>query len=173
MQALTLRQVQDADQDFLFGLYAATRADELRMSGCDPQALGVLLRLQFEAQRQHYVRQYPGAEHAVVEDPHGLLGRCYVHRTAREIRLVDICLLPSARGQGIGTQLLRRLLAEAARAGVPLRLSVALGNPAMRLYQRLGFTETGSDGMYSAFESRATTPQFTPQLLEEQQNGTT
>jgi ribosomal protein S18 acetylase RimI-like enzyme len=169
MQAITLRPAQQADQDFLFGLYAATRADELRMTGCDPQALALLLRLQFDAQRQHYLRHYPGAEHAIVEGPQGALGRWYVHRAAHEIRLVDICLLAAARGQGIGSGLLRRLQDESARAGVPLRLSVAVGNPARRLYQRLGFTETGSDGIYSALESNATTPQ----LLEEYQDGTT
>lgn len=169
MQAITLRPAQAADQDFLFRLYAATRTDELRIAGCDSQALALLMRLQFDAQRQHYLRLYPDAEHAIVDHAQGPLGRWYVHRSAHEIRLVDICLLPAARGQGIGGGLLRRLLAEGAQAGVPVRLSVAAGNPARRLYQQLGFTETGSDGIYSALESSATTPQ----LFEEYQDGTT
>ena len=169
MQAITLRPAQEADREFLFGLYTATRADELRMTGCDPQALAMLLRLQFEAQRQHYLRQYPAAEHAIVEGPQGPLGRWYVHRSAREICLVDICLLPAWRGQGIGTDLLRRLQDEGARRGLPVHLSVTVGNPAARLYRRLGFTVTGGDQIYSALEWNATTPQ----LLKEYQDGTT
>ena len=169
MQAIRLRAAQEADQDFLFGLYAASRADELRLTGCDPQALDALLRLQFFAQRQHYLRQYPGAEHALIEGAAGPIGRWYVQRGAGEIRLVDICLLPDWRGQGIGAMLLRRLLAEGARAGLPVRLSATAGNPAQRLYRRLGFRVTGGDGLYDTLEWSATTPQS----LEEYHDGTT
>lgn len=155
MKTVTLRMVQDSDQEFLCSLYAATRGEELGIGGFDAQALAMLLPMQFDAQRQYYLRRFPGAEHAVIEGPHGLRGRWYVHRTAQEIRLVDICLLPAARGQGIGTTLLRRLQAESERTGLPLRMSVVRGNPARRLGQRLGFTETGSDGIHSALEWRA------------------
>jgi GNAT superfamily N-acetyltransferase len=45
---------------------------------------------------------------------------------------------PFQRG-GIGTAAIHRLIAEAAEAGRPVRLSVVKINPAMRLYERLGF----------------------------------
>jgi ribosomal protein S18 acetylase RimI-like enzyme len=38
------------------------------------------------------------------------------------------------------------LLAEADARGVPVRLDVFEANPARRLYERLGFQETGRDG---------------------------
>lgn len=156
MQAITLRQAQDSDRDFLMSLYAATRGEELRIGGFDEQVLAMLLPMQFEAQRQHYLRQYPDAEHAIVEGPRGALGRWYVERTGHEIRLIDICLLPAACGQGIGSMLLRRLQEQSEHSGVPLRLHVVRGNPARRLYQRMGFVDTGSDGIYNALEWRAT-----------------
>ena len=47
---------------------------------------------------------------------------------------------PGARGAGIGTALTRALIAVAVDEGYPaLSLSVALVNPALRLYERLGF----------------------------------
>ena len=47
--------------------------------------------------------------------------------------------------RGIGTNVLGRLIEEAARAGLPLRLGVVKSNPAVRLYQRLGFRMTDED----------------------------
>lgn len=160
MQATTLRMVQPGDRDFLFALYAASRGEELRIGGFDEQVLAMLLPMQFEAQRQHYARVYPNAEHAIVEGPRGPVGRWFVERSAEAIRLVDICLLPAACGQGIGTTLLLRLQQESEHSGVPLRLHVVRGNPARRLYQRLGFTDTGSDGIYNALEWRATSEHY-------------
>jgi ribosomal protein S18 acetylase RimI-like enzyme len=154
MQPTQLRPAEAADQDFLFGLYASTRADELVMAAPDPLALATLLQVQFQAQQQHYLRQFAGAEHAIISGPQGPLGRWYVHRAPGEIRLVDICLLPAHRRQGIGEALLRGLLAEGARAGVPVRLSVRPGNPAIRLYRRLGFAVVGTNETYSALEWR-------------------
>ncbi len=47
--------------------------------------------------------------------------------------------------QGIGTAVLHRLIAEAAGAHLPIKLDVVKINPALRLYQRLGFQITGED----------------------------
>ncbi len=53
---------------------------------------------------------------------------------------LTIALLPEARGQGIGTQLMERLIEDARREGYPgISLSVSCRNPAVRLYERLGF----------------------------------
>jgi ribosomal protein S18 acetylase RimI-like enzyme len=76
------------------------------------------------------------------------VGRRLVARTAEGIHLVDIALLSANRNQGIGTQLIRELLEQASAAGSSLHLHVLRGNPALRLYQRLGFQETTADAMY-------------------------
>ncbi len=53
---------------------------------------------------------------------------------------IAIGVLPTHRGKGIGTALLLRLLESAFSAGIrQLSLSVEPDNPALRLYQRLGF----------------------------------
>ena len=49
------------------------------------------------------------------------------------------------QGQGIGTQVMHRLIAEAAGAGHALTLGVVKTNPALRLYRRLGFALTHAD----------------------------
>jgi GNAT superfamily N-acetyltransferase len=47
--------------------------------------------------------------------------------------------------QGIGTEVMNRLMGEAARRNLPVRLAVVKINPALRLYERLGFHTTHED----------------------------
>jgi ribosomal protein S18 acetylase RimI-like enzyme len=49
------------------------------------------------------------------------------------------------QGRGIGTEVMERLIAEAARAEQAVRLNVVKINPAVRLYRRLGFQLTHED----------------------------
>jgi ribosomal protein S18 acetylase RimI-like enzyme len=51
----------------------------------------------------------------------------------------------SLRGQGIGMELVKGLIEEAARAGRAVTLGVVKTNPALRLYERLGFRTTHDD----------------------------
>jgi ribosomal protein S18 acetylase RimI-like enzyme len=47
--------------------------------------------------------------------------------------------------RGIGTEVMRRLIGEASRAGRAVTLGVVKTNPALRLYKRLGFRVTHDD----------------------------
>ena len=85
------------------------------------------------------------------------VGRLYVHRGETEIRVVDIALLPEYRGSGIGKSLLRKLLAEADAATKSVTVHVERFNPALRLYERLGFHEIADHGVYLLLERRPLT----------------
>ena len=47
--------------------------------------------------------------------------------------------------RGIGTEVMNRVIADAARANLAVRLELVKINPALRLYERLGFHITGED----------------------------
>ena len=49
------------------------------------------------------------------------------------------------RRRGIGTEVVKGLIEEAARAGRAVTLAVVKTNPALRLYERLGFRTTHED----------------------------
>jgi ribosomal protein S18 acetylase RimI-like enzyme len=49
------------------------------------------------------------------------------------------------RGRGIGAAMVKALIEDAARAGRALTLGVVKTNPALRLYERLGFRTTHED----------------------------
>lgn len=59
-----------------------------------------------------------------------------------------VSVLPGCRGRGVGTALLSSLIERCSELGCPaLSLSVQRSNPAVRLYERLGFREaSGDDG---------------------------
>ena len=63
-------------------------------------------------------------------------GYGYVDDSTPEL---SIAVLPEYRGQGIGTHLLAHLFGSEC-GGSSVSLSVSVGNPAVRLYERLGFT---------------------------------
>ena len=104
--------------------------------------------MQFNAQRQQYDEVYPQAENGIVLRNDRPVGRMLVNRSEHEITLIDIALLPEYRNAGIGTDLVQKLLAEAFVARKPVRLHVWKSNPAMRLYERLGFSVVGDQSAY-------------------------
>ncbi len=135
----TLRPITPADQDFLYGVYASTRADELAVTDWDDAQKAAFLQMQFDAQHQYYQEHYPEASFSIVLVDGEPVGRLYVARWPDQIRIVDIALLPAHRNQEIGTILLQALLAEGDAIGKRVSIHVERFNPALRLYERLGF----------------------------------
>lgn len=140
--------MEAGDDEFLFNVYASTRAEELAGVDWGEPQKEAFVRQQFAAQHQWYTEQYDGASLDVVEVDGQPAGRLYVARWAEEIRIMDIALLPEHRGAGTGTALLRDLMAEAGAASKKLTIHVERFNPALRLYSRLGFTLTEDKGVY-------------------------
>ena len=145
---IVLRPITPGDDSFLAGLYASTRAEELFVTTWSDEEKAVFCRRQFDAQSAHYRENYPGASLQVIEWDGAPVGRLYVARWDREIRIMDIALLPEHRGSGIATKLLRELQEEARSAGKSLTIHVERFNPALRLYERLGFQTAEDKGVY-------------------------
>lgn len=137
--AITLRHAQASDRAFLVALYASTRAEEFAHLGWPAEMEQAFMALQFEAQRGDYARRHPGAQCQVIEQRRCPIGRLWVAQDARSLTLLDISLVAQLRGQGIGTACLARVLRHAQAARLDVELQVVRGNPAQRLYERLGF----------------------------------
>jgi ribosomal protein S18 acetylase RimI-like enzyme len=127
------------DEAFLAKLYATTRAGEMALTGWDAAQQEAFLRQQFQFQTTHDRKHYGDASFQIILRDDAPIGRLYVHYGAQEIRLMDIALMPEHRGAGLGGSILENLLREAARLGKTVTLHVERFNPALRLYQRLGF----------------------------------
>ena len=151
-QTYLLRHAAVEDQQFLFSLYARGRAKEVAAWGWNAVQQEMFLRLQFNAQQRWYEVAYQGAEHNVVLCEGKPVGQLLVLRKDREILLVDIAIMPEYQNRGLGTKLLQALIAESEDRTLPVRLQVQHTNPAKHLYERLGFSETSKDDVYSQME---------------------
>lgn len=147
LSAPRLRPATSEDEPFLLRLFATTRSDELALMNWDENQKEAFTAMQFKAQSRQYVMSYPHADNSVILLNEAPIGRLLVDRGEREFTLVDVSLLPTFRGAGIGTYLIKDLLLEAAAAAKPVKLSVWHSNPAKNLYERLGFS-AASNGVY-------------------------
>lgn len=149
------RPVAPGDEEFLCGVYVSTRAEEVAAFGWPHAQQEAFLRMQYRMRCQSYAAAYPEADFSVLLLDGVAAGYTIVARSPSEIRLVDIALLPQYRGCGLGTKSILPLICEADEHALPLRLSVARGNRALRLYQRLGFEAVFADAVYIEMERHA------------------
>ena len=145
---LCLRPAQDGDLPFLAALYASTRERELEPVPWTAAEKEAFLSFQFQCQHQHYRQNYHGARFDIVERDAEPIGRLYLAPLEGELRIMDIALVPSTQRHGIGTRLIEAVLARARAEGRSVSIHVERDNPALALYQRLGFEVREDRGVY-------------------------
>lgn len=151
-RAVSLRTAAAGDRLFLERVYAESRADELSATSWTDAEKEVFCRDQFAAQDQYYLLHYPQCERLVILNAGQPVGRLYLDRRPAEVRIVDIALLTAERGKGLGGHLMRRVLADAQKADLPVKIHVERTNPARRLYDRLGFQLVTEGEVYDLLE---------------------
>jgi ribosomal protein S18 acetylase RimI-like enzyme len=110
------------------------------------------LETQARAQHREYRQHFADAQWLVIEHDGIAVGRLYLDRRDRTHHIIDIAFLPQWRNRGLGSALLCDLLEEAARADKAVSIHVEKFNPALRLYQRLGFAAIEDRGVYELME---------------------
>lgn len=154
---VSLRPERDEDRALLEVLLADARAVEL--AHLPVPARADFVRLQVRVRESGWRSAWPGAERLVVELGGRPVGRLVVDRAGEVVHVVDVALLAECRGRGTGTGLLREVLRDADATGRDCELTVEHGNPAGRLYERLGFVEVDHDPVRARLRRPAPTPQ--------------
>ncbi len=131
--SVTLRQATEADREFLRALHHACYRPWVEpIWGWD------------EADQDHrFDRAFNVDGRVIVELAGQPIGTLKTSRDGRWLSVDDIEVAPPHQRLGVGSRLLRGVLAEADRDGLPVRLQVLRTNPARRLYERLGFMVEG------------------------------
>jgi len=145
---VTKRPIETDDLPFLQHLFGTTRANELAAIDWTDEEKAAFIAQQFQAQHHHYTTYYHDAAFDMLLLDNQSIGRLYVHRSTSEICIMDIALLPAYYNQGLGSFLIKQLMAEASVHNQKVTLHVEPQNPAMRLYQRFGFQYIEQNGVY-------------------------
>jgi len=136
--ACSFRPATDADVAFLL---------ELRRSTMTPHYAnhGIVLG---DAEDRHRAESHLGSA-AIIEVDGRAVGVIKVVHDGTTWTIDQFQIAPAHQRLGLGTLVLRAVIADARRAGALLRLSVLKKNPAAGLYARLGFrTLAESDHSY-------------------------
>jgi len=145
---VTKRPIETDDLPFLQYLYGTTRVMELAAVEWSDEEKVAFIAQQFQAQHYHYTTYYYDAAFDVLLLDQQTIGRLYVHRSPSEIRIMDIALLPAYCNQGLGSFLIKQLMADAFDNNQKVSLHVEPYNPARHLYQRLNFQYVETNGAY-------------------------
>ena len=137
---LSLREATPEDEPFLLEVYASTRLDELEGFGWTDDQKHAFIKMQFLARE----RCYPRVDSRIILLNGRPVGRLLVDRSDTSILLRDIALLTEFRNMRIGSRLVQDLMKE----GKPIELHVVASSPAVRFYERLGFSQSGGDAAY-------------------------
>ena len=115
-----------------------------------------LNRLHTENMQAYVERVYPwnatlfkdnfvASEYQIIESNHNILG-FFKLVVSQDIYLAEIQIAGSYQNRGIGSKIIKELIEKARVSNRRIWLKVVRGNPALKLYQRLGFVvfETSS-----------------------------
>ena len=129
----TLRLATDDDYDFLYALHvAAIRPSVEATYGWDDAFQAEYFRSRWDPSKRQIIC-VNGVD----------IGTIKLEQRPKTIFLALIEIHPDYQGQGIGTALIRDVVADAHRRGLDVELHVLKTNPkAKRLYERLGFVIT-------------------------------
>jgi len=93
-----------------------------------------------QEQQEAYYLDFDLSIHEIIEVDGKTAGAVAIVRSPKEIRYVNLHLIPKFQGLGIGTELFKQTMAEADSLGIPVVFQGVLKtNPALKLYRRLGF----------------------------------
>ncbi|WP_299628630.1 GNAT family N-acetyltransferase [uncultured Tateyamaria sp.] len=136
----TLTLATPAEADFLRRLFVEIETAAM------PVALPPLIQMldqQHDSRMATYRQSFPQATDLIIRRNGTAIGRLMIDLTRRPIHGVDIAILPDWQSKGIGTAVLQAMCNTARAYGTDVSISVIEGQPAQRLYSRMGFEVTG------------------------------
>ena len=132
---MTVRPATDSDLTALFDLHRAVLREHIeKIWGWNESW-----------QRANFAAEFACAATSVIEQDGGIVGYVQILDKEDRIHIQNIAISPEYQGKGIGSRILKNLQLEAAARQVPLQLGAFRTNTlAQKLYERLGFRQTGA-----------------------------
>jgi GNAT superfamily N-acetyltransferase len=131
---IVLRPARPDDFDFCAPLYFSGMAETIRE-----------LKLDMAAQTANLRERWDAAEVEIIMSDGADIGWLQKSIQGDALYLEQIFIDAASQNRGIGTGIINRLIDKAKQDGRPVTLGVVKINPALRLYERLGFRVTHQD----------------------------
>jgi ribosomal protein S18 acetylase RimI-like enzyme len=128
-----LRQATAEDEDLLYEIHRAAMHDHV----------GAVWGWDEADQRARFRAAFDPARISVITVAGQSVGLLRVDDRGDEVFLASVELVPEIQRRGVGGEIVRSVLTDAAERNIPVRLQVLRQNPARRLYERLGFRLVG------------------------------
>lgn len=142
-------------------VHRALLADDWADSGMRPNQLRKLVDVQVVTRKRQLSGDHPRARDLGITVGGEIVGRILLDLdddsapvSVAPVTLVDIAIHPARQRQGIGSEVLRTVLAAAGNAQRPVRHSAVFGTAALSWLLKAGFVDTGGDALYRQLEWR-------------------
>lgn len=136
---LGLRIAKSSDQIFIENLFQSTR-EFLYQADAEKEYIDMVIDQQRYLQTEGYGQQFPNAYTMIVDKQQESIGKIVLDFGANLVHVLDLALIPAARGKGYGKAVLQAIQYVAQQQMLPVGLSVEAYNiPAKKLYLSLGF----------------------------------
>jgi GNAT superfamily N-acetyltransferase len=145
---ITLRRAGPDDYEFARELYF----------GCVGPLLKALGRYEPAALARRFDNAFRNRPSQVICADGEEIGWLQIWRNESKVHLDQVHLVERYRNRGIGSRLIRAVMARAEELSLPLTLDVVRGNPAGALYLRLGFQVVAEDEELFTMRWDAATP---------------
>jgi ribosomal protein S18 acetylase RimI-like enzyme len=143
---LSTRPEAASDKDFLFSLFESVKGPDITRMPVNDVMKSHLLHMQYRGMAQSYRARYASEAFSIVIINGKPAGRLIMDVTDDRIHIVYIALLPQWRGRGIGSAVMRAVLARACVLRLPCEATVAVDNvQSLQLWAALGFIERARD----------------------------
>lgn len=145
---LEFKPISDMDLPFLYKVYRSTRIQEMQITNWSNDEIERFLQMQFYLQHIQYMGNYDCPSFTIIVHNEIPIGRLYINRFDDEIRIIDIAILPEYRNKGIGSKIIKSIIAESEIKKIPISLHVEHNNTAIDFYRRFDFTLVNDLGVY-------------------------
>jgi ribosomal protein S18 acetylase RimI-like enzyme len=122
------------DLEFLFDLRKTTMVEHLENAGL------------YFSDQDHMSRVLDFFQHSrIITKSTEKIGLLKYRESDGFIEIIQFQIASNCQGEGIGKQVLERLISRSRNSGKEITLKVLKGNPAKRFYERYGFQIVGED----------------------------
>jgi len=132
---LQIRKFSDSEINYKKQLFVENKISKLNAEHWSDDLKIQITNMQYMAQENHINSYFPDATDSIILWDQKKVGRLVFEKSDKLLHVIDIIIGKKFQNKGLGTEILTKLISE----NESVSLNVDMDNPALRLYNKLGF----------------------------------